>query len=215
MASHKFVALDSWRGIAALTVAFGHLKTSGFLSTLPVASGSYRFVDFFFVLSGFVIAHSSGVRIASKRGEIWPFFIRRIARLWPLHLFVLGLFAAYRVLLAIAKILGLRAGSAAFEGEFALAWLPANLTMTQAWGFLPMATWNEPAWSISAEFAAYITFALCHAAFGARGWIALAVIGALAAMFTLLHPRVMQATYDLALVRCLLSFSAGVLAYIA
>jgi peptidoglycan/LPS O-acetylase OafA/YrhL len=41
-----------------------------------------------------------------------------------------------------------------------LSWssLPANLTLTQAWGLAPAAAWNHPSWSISAEWFAYLTF---------------------------------------------------------
>jgi len=69
----RFVALDSLRGIAALGVAVYHLQGRG---QLPVQSGSdlfalpffangYLFVDFFFVLSGFVIAAAYGQRLAT------------------------------------------------------------------------------------------------------------------------------------------------------
>jgi peptidoglycan/LPS O-acetylase OafA/YrhL len=95
----RFRVLDSWRGIAALIVAFGHIKTSGWLSTLPLATTSYRFVDFFFVLSGFVIAYSNKDKLYSNPSAIGSFLINRVARLWPLHLFVLGLFLFYQITL--------------------------------------------------------------------------------------------------------------------
>jgi peptidoglycan/LPS O-acetylase OafA/YrhL len=208
-----FVALDSWRGIAAIAVAFGHFETSGYLSTLALASTSYRFVDFFFLLSGFVIAHSSGTRIAGG-GEAWPFLVRRIARLWPLHLAILAAFAAYQGLLLAAAALGVAVPSPGFTGSFDPVWLPANIAMVQAWGVLPAPTWNEPAWSISAEFAAYLAFAGCYALFGRRGWLVFALSAAAATGWALADDEIMRSTNSHALVRCLIGFGAGVCVHV-
>ncbi|MDP1171590.1 hypothetical protein, partial [Klebsiella pneumoniae] len=43
-----------------------------------------------------------------------------------------------------------------------LSWssLPANLLMLHAWGLAPVAGWNHPSWSISAEWFAYLCFPL-------------------------------------------------------
>ena len=48
-------------------------------------------VDFFFVLSGFVITHAYAGRLPSAETRV-TFFKRRFARLWPLHATMLGLF---------------------------------------------------------------------------------------------------------------------------
>jgi peptidoglycan/LPS O-acetylase OafA/YrhL len=57
----RFIALDSWRGIAACLVALFHLEAYSHLvyshlNAAPFLRNSWLFVDFFFVLSGFVIA---------------------------------------------------------------------------------------------------------------------------------------------------------------
>lgn len=57
-AGERFLVLDSWRGICALLVALFHFPTSSIISQSAFVGGSYLFVDFFFVLSGFVIASS-------------------------------------------------------------------------------------------------------------------------------------------------------------
>jgi hypothetical protein len=66
---------------------------------------------------------------------------------------------------AIPPIIALRmAGAAGMAGIAVdpniMSWssLPANLTMTQAWGLAPVAGWNHPSWSISAEWFAYLSF---------------------------------------------------------
>jgi peptidoglycan/LPS O-acetylase OafA/YrhL len=56
--SQRFVALYAWRGIAALMVALYRLEVDGWLYSLAFIRNAYLFVDFFFVLSGFVIAHA-------------------------------------------------------------------------------------------------------------------------------------------------------------
>ena len=207
---NHFIALDSWRGICALMVAAGHLKTSGFYTSLMIATTSYRFVDFFFVLSGFVIAHAARDQIAADGSRAWGFLIRRIGRLWPLHLVLLLGFIGYQALLAGANAAGIDTGQQAFSGSTDLVWLPANIFLVQAWGFVPLATWNIPAWSISAEIAAYSVFAACFGLAGRRGWIPMLVIGVGALVVLLIAGAPgMKATYDIALARCLAGFVTG------
>ena len=63
IAGERFLVLDSWRGICALLVALFHFPTSSTISQSAFVGSSYLFVDFFFVLSGFVIASSYGNRL--------------------------------------------------------------------------------------------------------------------------------------------------------
>src|SRR5258708_14456580 len=60
----RFRALDSWRGICALLVAAHHLEARGFIYWQPLVRNAWLFVDFFFVLSGFVIAHAYGANLS-------------------------------------------------------------------------------------------------------------------------------------------------------
>ncbi len=173
---------------------------------------SYRFVDFFFVLSGFVIAYSSAERLARGRGEAKAFMIRRIARLWPLHVFVLLLFAGHQAALLLANELSIIVDPVAFSGDFALQYILPNLALVQAWGFLPQATWNEPAWSISVEMFAYIVFALDAVLTRGRLWL-LAPLTLAAVVYAVAVPATMTATYDVALVRGILGFGIGVVCY--
>jgi peptidoglycan/LPS O-acetylase OafA/YrhL len=61
--AHRFAALDAWRGICALLVALEHLSTTSVLHQNSLTRHSYRFVDFFFVLSGVVVAHAYRERL--------------------------------------------------------------------------------------------------------------------------------------------------------
>ncbi len=61
----RFESLDSLRGVAACLVALGHLgTTTPFTSSLFFANTTFL-VDFFFVLSGFVIAWNYAHRLTT------------------------------------------------------------------------------------------------------------------------------------------------------
>lgn len=57
-AGTRSLVLDTWRGICVLLVALFRFPTSSMISQSAFIDSSYLFVDFFFVLSGFVIASS-------------------------------------------------------------------------------------------------------------------------------------------------------------
>ena len=212
--SGRFSVLDSWRGIAALIVAYGHFKTSGVLSSLPISTSSYRFVDFFFVLSGFVIAYSSSQKIMQGASEVKHFFVRRIARLWPMHIFVLCLFVFYQVILSFANYLGFISNPVAFSEGFEIAYLVQSAFLVQAWGFTSEAVWNKPAWSISTELFAYMVFGFYCYFLKRWFWVAAILLSVICFSYAVVWPDVMRATYSGALVRCLVGFSTGVVVYI-
>ena len=154
--ARRFRALDSWRGICALCVAMLHFPNAGFIHSSAIIQNAGRFVDFFFVLSGFVIAYA--FRRQLEAGALLPFVIRRIGRLWPLHVTMLAVLVAIAL---VASLAGLH-----ISGEYYWA-IPAHLTMTQSWGYLDFWSWNGPSWSISTEMFAYLLFAFL--AWMARG----------------------------------------------
>jgi len=124
-----------------------------------VLSKGYLGVDLFFILSGFILCHvylrPFGERRFSYRAFLWA----RLARIYPTHIVTLIGFGA---LVYLGSLVGVRAGGNV------VVWpsLPAELTLTQAWGLAPLGGWNHPAWSISAEWFAY----LCFPAFAAATW---------------------------------------------
>ena len=145
-------ALTTLRFLAALWVvlytAWPHLDV-GFV---PVAvSKGYLGVETFFILSGFILSHVYLEAAGEKRFGYGGFLWARLARVYPLHLVTLfGMIG-----------LGLAAGVAGLSIDASLTdWraLPANLTLTHAWGLAPSSAFNHPSWSISAEWAAYLSF---------------------------------------------------------
>lgn len=132
----KFHVLDSLRGVAALSIAYLHFGIGSF-------GGGYLAVDFFFVLSGFILAYSyhDETRLSRSPGQ---FVINRIARLYPLHIFTLILFAL---------VFYLDKGDLPQYGKDQIFSIFQQLTMTHNLGLYPFGgVWNYPSWSISVEF---------------------------------------------------------------
>lgn len=118
-----------------------------------LVSKGYLGVELFFVLSGFILSHvylqSAGEKRFSYRSFLWA----RVARVYPLHVATL---VGVGFLAAAALI----AGMSVDANVLSWASLPANLLMVHAWGLAPVAGWNHPSWSISAEWFAYLCFPL-------------------------------------------------------
>src|SRR6218665_3646823 len=96
----RYSSLDGLRGIAALAVALFHLPIAMSLYASPLIREAYVAVDFFFVLSGFVIAHAYTTRLNSA-DAVRDFVIRRVGRLWPLHISVI----AAMVVVEVARLI--------------------------------------------------------------------------------------------------------------
>lgn len=80
-----FLALDGLRGVAALIVLAYHLFESFATSQIDqVVNHGYLAVDFFFILSGFVIAYAYDKRIQTGCISSKDFFKRRLIRLQPM-----------------------------------------------------------------------------------------------------------------------------------
>ena len=177
----SIASLTSLRFFAALYVLVFH-SGAGFvgkavpaLSFLETFLGNgYLGVTFFFVLSGFILAHVYDGKLRG-RGDLGRFAMARFARIYPVYL--LGL------LLVLPLIL--EAPSWRSLPQFVLLqyWAPlANLTALD--------NTNFPGWSLSVEMAFYILFPLILWSFsrlGLRG-LKVATLSACALMLTLRLP---------------------------
>ncbi|RUV33008.1 acyltransferase [Mesorhizobium sp. M7A.F.Ca.MR.148.00.0.0] len=210
VAGERFLVLDSWRGICALLVALFHFPTASTISQSAFIGSSYLFVDFFFVLSGFVIASSYGDRL-NQPEQVARFALVRFGRIYPLHLLMLAAFAGFELLrLMLPQLHG--TGAAPFSGGFDLGSLLANLLLLQGVGFEDQLTWNAPSWSISAEFFAYLLFAGVVFVAGARAWIWFVAAAVTAPLFLLgFSTHHMDVSFDFGFIRCLYGFSLGAL----
>ena len=147
-------ALNSLRGAASLYVVVYHLRyfsTFDWFTEFPVIRYGYLGVDFFFILSGLIISH-----VYLKRGVVggkkfwFKFTWYRLARLFPVHFLIMAL-----MLLAFLSMQELEAKDPWISQSSLLDWLTLTLMIRQ-W-FMPDGyVWNTPAWSISAEFFAYV-----------------------------------------------------------
>lgn len=208
--------LTAARGIAAWWVVLYHLR--GALEGLPrvaeaVLAKGYLAVDFFFLLSGFVLALSHGERLrAGGLGAIPDFLRRRIARIWPLHVVMLG----FALLLV-----GILRSSGRTTQDFPLAELPAHLLLVQAWGFANPLCWNDPAWSISCELVAYLLFPFWAMAVNWRRQRTPVLLAVILALLALLHGAFAargaadlgQDIAHLGVLRCVLEFATGTIMY--
>lgn len=212
----RFRALDGWRGICALLVAAHHLEVRGLIYWQPLVRNAWLFVDFFFVLSGFVIAHAYGERL-SQAGETRAFVVRRFARLWPLHTTVLAAFVVIELVhLAIAHWYPLPAERIAFSPDRSPFAILTNVFLVQALGLHAFETWNGPSWSISVEFWTYLLFAgVCAATHrrAARLVVSLLLAIAAAAVLARFSDYGMRETFRWALPRCVFGFFLGTLAH--
>jgi peptidoglycan/LPS O-acetylase OafA/YrhL len=151
-------ALTGIRALAALLVLGMHTEQnvpSGLDSFLPFFARGYLGVDFFFVLSGFIITHVYVATLASPKVTAVQIFLwHRFIRLYPVHVTVL---AGLVGIVSLASAAGFGFNNPQDWKWDDLIW---QLTLLQAWGVTPTSRWNVPSWSISAEWFAYLLFPL-------------------------------------------------------
>jgi peptidoglycan/LPS O-acetylase OafA/YrhL len=160
----RFLVLDSFRGLCALAVVFHHFHATQSLTELAFFQHANYLVNFFFVLSGFVLCHIYAERLDTSP-QLKRFVIARICRLYPLHIATLLVALMFEGLKAGLEQRGVGFSAASFTGARDPGEILPNLLLVQSWwsGFNPM-SFNFPAWSISVEFYLYLLFALIAAA---------------------------------------------------
>ncbi len=202
-------ALTGVRGVAAWFVVFYHIRLS--IAGLPIGvrdvfAKGYLAVDFFFLLSGFVIWLTWNDRIRLGGMASVPRFLqKRIARIWPLHLVTLAG--------AVSLALLLRA-TGRDDPQFVFSELPLHVVLLQNWGFTRHLAWNDPSWSISAELGAYLLFPLLVMAVDWRrlpSVLLLTIAGGLlfAMHVTIGAPSLGADIPRFGLLRCLVEFTTG------
>ena len=206
----RLEALDSLRGISALMVVLYHSSFPNFVHDLPVVRNSYLFVDFFFVLSGFIMYYN--YKNIDGIVEFRRFIGLRFFRLYPLHLATLLALLCWESLYTLAKLIYSQT-SAAPSSNDAVALL-LNLTLTNGIGIRPP-SFNVPSWSISTEFWTYIIFGLIVTLSKRRLRIPVVYIfifvslASLVMLLRYVHPLNLGAMNFLLLPRCTFGFFLG------
>jgi len=208
-------ALSGARAIPPLILVLyhfceGHGYRGLFVFDALVAKG-YLWVEFFFALSGFILVHVYGGRALDYRS----FLRARLARLYPLHLFML--------FVILALVIGLRALAEAggYVSIYDVKYHPvvtfwsfvANLFLVQAWNILPSLTWNGAAWFVSVEFLLCLLFPLYLWLSRGRWWrgvLLIVVGGAVLRWLALTSGHGLDLTFHDGVFRGMAGFAVGV-----
>lgn len=147
--------LDALRFLAALFIVLYHVAERApvsLFSLSPAFGRGYLATDFFLMLSGYVLARTYGPRVLGAEVDTFTFLKRRVQRIWPAHLVMLGAFVAFFV--------GALAIGLAPQNPQWFAWdqLLPQIFLVQAWFMPGTSGWNMPTWTLSALIAAYALF---------------------------------------------------------
>ncbi len=230
LAKTEIQALTGLRGVAAGMVVLYHFWPVGPSPAPGLAQAigkGYLWVDLFFVLSGYVMALNYGSLFADRPfapRAFATFFMRRVARIYPAYI-VLFLLQLSFVLLAYGSVSEAHHWGGAEALNVPVRDIPANMLLVQSVGLAPSLVGQ--AWSISAEFAAYLSFPLLVtvSVFGSRRAAMLSLIAACLLLVAVVigdgsdgakHAGALDAydcTHLTPLMRCLGDFILGLLAF--
>ncbi len=212
--------LTSLRGLAAMAVVLQHfsataqLNASGWIPS--IVPHGYMAVDFFFVLSGFIMCYTylAGFETLGLRAY-GPFLWKRVARIFPLGIAVTVLIV-FCGMVASTVDLGRLFYTVRVSGGLG-AMVALNLLHLQ--GFFPDYSLNDPSWSVSVELGAYLLFPLLiHVMFKATRWIT--VLYTLAGIGVLLRLSSFDPAGGMAyrwvpfdFARCVIEFGFGMLVF--
>ena len=163
--------LDGLRGVAALAVVVFHcFETFTFDNKfVQLMNHGYLAVDFFFVLSGFVIAYSYDDRWGKMTQ--WEFYKRRLIRLQPMV--VMGsLIGAALFYFQASGPFPLIAGTPVWKMLFMMVIGATLIPIPISWdirGWTEMHPLNGPAWSLFFEYIANILYAVVVRRFSKLG----------------------------------------------
>ncbi|PQM52876.1 MULTISPECIES: acyltransferase [Mycolicibacter] len=224
MRSGEIKALTGLRIIAAVWVVLFHFRPLLRLASpelsdalAPVLDRGAQGVDLFFILSGFVLTWNYLERMGetfSVRATV-HFLWLRLARVWPIYLVTMHLALLW-------VIFTLHVGHVPTEDLSRITAISyvRQVLLVQLWfePFFDGSSWDGPAWSISAEWLAYLLFGVLVLAVyrvmrvtSARGLAALAIIASLPPLLLLLATGQFYSPWSW-LPRIVMQFTAGALA---
>ncbi|MCB1784009.1 MAG: acyltransferase [Alphaproteobacteria bacterium] len=210
--------LTSLRFWAAYGVAFFHYcvisigNTGIDVMNIPVISKFHLGVDFFFVLSGFILTHVYREKLAQGKISIRDFYIKRIARVYPVFMTIF--------FLTLIELYGFYALGVTDKPESVT---PINFILytlgLHAWLNIEIAKFNPPSWSISAEWFAYLLFPFMLWGMGRLHYLVQLCISVLCAVICwelaekVLGEPLTQLTFNMGILRILPEFLFGMALY--
>jgi peptidoglycan/LPS O-acetylase OafA/YrhL len=180
---------------------------------LHALGNGYLAVGFFFMLSGFVLAHAHFKQLADGTFEYAHFLKRRFSRIYPLHFLVT---VAYGSL----YLLTLRLGIAINNPEnFTWSAFFSNVFLLRGLNLIGRLTFNGPAWYVSSQWHLYLLFpllGLCvlRSPFKSIPTLFAAILFFLAMFIGLSGDNLLtQRTYDFGILRAIAEFPIGLALY--
>jgi peptidoglycan/LPS O-acetylase OafA/YrhL len=201
----RYIALDGLRGFAAFAVVLYHFRVFVFPGAFGFARHGFYAVDLFLIISGFIIATNYAGRIRAQ-ADATDFMLRRVFRVWPLHVAVLAATCVEHGVRSTAY------GLPFFDVLHRPESLPTNVLLIHSWGIFGGHTgWNLPSWSISVELLAYIVFAVIVLKLRPTrwDWLMVALAGLVAYAAILIARGTMDAADGIGVIRGLAGFSIG------
>ena len=178
----RYEILDGLRGVAALMVVIFHLfETYSKGAAFQIVNHGYLAVDFFFVLSGFVVGYAYDDRW--DKMTTWGFFKRRLTRLHPMVIAgtLVGAALFFFSGNAFPKTLEVEPWKFALCLVMGLLIIPCGKNLDIR-GWNELNSFNGPVWTLTLEYIGNILYAFV---FRRLPKIALAVLCAVCAFFTL------------------------------
>lgn len=233
--------LTPLRGIAALLTVIFHvdlmLGMGGdmllkFRDSL-LLTRMYLMVDFFFVLSGFIMMHVYGKWFSDSvlGNDFKRFTIARFARVYPLHFVTL----LYCIGLKIIMLVNNAPANPMDTVSNDFSTIPSHLLLLHSMNVNEWFTWNNASWSISTEWWMYMLFPFlvkpfskleafgrimvvfaCFAGYLAiTFWIVPLVTEPASLPFVRVDPALLSinVSYQFGFLRCLFGFVLGIMMY--
>jgi peptidoglycan/LPS O-acetylase OafA/YrhL len=209
-ARRSFQTLDGLRGVGAAIIVMRHVPRLFWPLRVPE---SYLAVDLFYLVSGFVIAHAYGQRLAAG-GYFWPFVKTRIIRLYPLYL--------------IGLVVGVITATALLLQTPASGWTPMKIATCFVIGLFMIprfpglpnngTTLDGPLWTLLYELIANFVYAAIVRLLSIPVLLGIMLVSGAGIVFAEVHAHTLDVGYNLtdqwaALARVGYSFFAGVLIY--
>ena len=169
----RFVVLDGLRGVAAFAVIADHVPSALIRALIP---GRYLAVDFFFVLSGFVLCHAYGERLKSEIRSL-SFLKLRLVRLYPLYLLGIMLGALHLIYLSLFGYSETALSSFVPMAALSLMFLPVPANISGVEVLYPL---TPPSWSLIAALIAHLAYAVRAPWLSLRVLIAVLIVSGLA-----------------------------------